>query len=65
MGSLILLKETLQLVPELVGALQDTDSELLQAIGANCRHEVFETLLATATQVLDEVKLHLIAAQHS
>lgn len=52
-------------MPELVGALQDTDSELLQAIGANCRHEVFETLLATATQVLDEVKLHLIAAQHS
>ena len=61
MGSLILLKETLQLVPELGGALQDADSELLHAIGANCQHEVFKTLLATATQVLDEVKLHLMA----
>ncbi|KAL0020849.1 hypothetical protein WJX77_001177 [Trebouxia sp. C0004] len=53
-GSLILLKETLELLPGLGHPLEGADSELLQAIGANCTHEVFHTLLETATEVLDE-----------
>lgn len=55
-GSLILLKETLELLPGLGGPLEGAESELLQAIGANCNHEVFKTLLETATEVLDEVR---------
>ena len=54
-GSLILLKETLELLPGLGQPLEWAESELLQAIGANCNHEVFQSLLETATQVLDEV----------
>ena len=54
-GSLILLKETLELLPGLGHPLEGAESELLQAIGANCNHEVFHTLLETASEVLDEV----------
>ncbi len=54
-GSLILLKETLELLPGLGHPLEGAESELLQAIGANCNHEVFHTLLETATEVLDKV----------
>ncbi len=54
-SSLILLKETLELLPGLGRPLEGADSELLQAIGANCTHEVFQNLLETATEVLDEV----------
>ncbi len=57
-GSLILLKETLELLPGLGQPLEGAESELLQAVGANCNHEVFQTLLETATQVLDEVRGH-------
>ena len=58
-GSLILLKETLELLPGLGGILEGAESELLQAIGANCNHEVFQTLLETASEVLDEVRSQL------
>ncbi|DBA95622.1 TPA: hypothetical protein ACH3X3_013469 [Trebouxia sp. C0006] len=53
-GSLILLKETLELLPGLGHPLEGADSELLQAIGTNCTHEVSQNLLETATEVLDE-----------
>ena len=54
-GSLILLKETLELLPGLGQPLQDAESELLHAVGSNCGHEVFQTLLDSVTEVLDEV----------
>ncbi len=55
-GSLIFLKETLELLPGLGHPLEGAESELLQAIGANCTHELFQNLLETATKVLDEVR---------
>lgn len=55
-GSLILLKETLELLPGLGQPLEGAESELLHAIGNNCCHEVFQSLLESVTQVLDEVR---------
>ena len=54
-GGLILLKETLQVLPALAEQLEAADSQLLQAIGANCGHEVFRGILNKTTQLLDEV----------
>ena len=58
-GSLILLKEILELLPGLGRPLEGAESELLQAIGANCNHEVFQTLSETASERLDEVRSQL------
>ena len=63
-GSLILLKETLELLPGLGQPLQAAESQLLQAIGANLDHQVFHSLLQTATQVLDEVGLFHSPGKH-
>ena len=55
-GSLILLKETLELLPGLGQPLEGAESELLHAIGNNCCHDVFQSLLDSVIQVLDEVR---------
>lgn len=54
-GGLILLKEVLQVLPSLARHLEGADSQLLQAIGANCNHEVFKRILDKTVQLLDEV----------
>ena len=54
-GGLILLKEVLQKVPALGVQLDGAESQLLQAIGANCSHEVFKGILEKTVQLLDEV----------
>ena len=61
-GSLILLKETLELLPGLGQPLEGSERELLHAIGGNCCHEVFQSLLESVTQVLDEVRPDTTAA---
>ena len=58
-GSLTLLKETLELLPGMAQPLDECQSELLQAIGASCNHEVFQSLLEAVASALDEVQLLL------
>lgn len=60
-GSLILLKETLELLPGLGQPLEGAHSELLHAIGNNCCHNVFQSLHESVIQVLDEVRTVAIA----
>lgn len=54
-GGLILLKEILQILPSLGEQLEGAESQLLQAVGANCSHEVFKRILEKSVQLLDEV----------
>lgn len=60
-GSLILLKESLELLPGLGQPLEGAESELLHAIGSNCGHDIFQSLLESVTQVLDEVRQLLLS----
>ena len=61
-GSLILLKETLELLPGLGQPLEGAHSELLHAIGNNCCHDVFQSLHESVIEVLDEVRTVAIVA---
>lgn len=52
-----MLKEVLQVLPVLAEHLEAADNQLLQAIGANCNHEVFRRILDKTVQLLDKVTI--------